>query len=723
MPRGRRRQSAKSILSHYDWSIHPDTVREVFAVLLIALGVLELLALGGAAGRVGIAFDKILEAFFGGMRIAVPVLAIGVGVVTWNPSRFALRGAAIGGALLVLLSLSALIDPNGGMVGKLVADVLLSLFGSVASTVVLFTSLLVGALLIMNTSLRGLLGIFQGMAGTASEQPTIRDTSGGEEKTGEARVSVFEAVKKKLQGAMPQPQPAAAVQVATMPMASKPQTAAPDGDWEFPPLELLQYPTGKANPGNVVKNVETIEKSLKDFGVTVTMGDVNIGPTVTQYTLKPTEGVKLTKITARTNDLALQLAAPSIRIEAPIPGKSAVGIEVPNKTAAMVTLRELLETEQAKALKSNLSIPLGRDAAGAPIIADLKKMPHLLIAGSTGSGKSIAINSLIVGLLYQNTPSQLRMLLVDPKRVEFTQFNDIPHLLAPVITEPDKTVNTLKWALIEMERRYKRFQEVGSRDIDSYNTKFKDDQLPYIVIIIDELADLMATSAKEVEGAIVRLAQMARAVGMHLIVATQRPSVDVITGLIKANITTRVAFAVASQIDSRTIIDVAGADKLLGRGDMLFVSSEFASRPKRIQGCLITEKEIKGVTEFLKDHAGPQYDDEVMNFSPRGSGGAGSQGGADGEVDDDMYEDAKQTVIQAGKASASLLQRRLRVGYARAARLLDLLEDQGVIGPADGAKPRDVLMGMDSGFGPVASAPIQPYGGRNDQPPQGPPSF
>ncbi len=717
MPRGRRRQSTKSILSHYDWTIHPDTVREVAAVLLVAFGVLSLLAFGGAAGKVGVSVDRVLAALFGGIRLIVPVVAIGIGVAAWNPGRFALRGPAIGGAVLILLSLAAIVDPGGGMAGKLVSDLMVSLFGS-AGLVVLVALLAVGALLVMNTSLGALIAAVRGAA--AHTEPTIRDTSGGEEKTGEARVSVFEAFKQKIQGAMPQPQPGAAtVQVASLPMASKPHTAAPNGDWEFPPLELLNYPTGKANPGNVVKNVETIEKSLKDFGVTVTMGDVNIGPTVTQYTLKPSEGVKLTKITARANDLALQLAAPSLRIEAPIPGKSAVGIEVPNKAGAMVTLRELLETEQAKALKSNLSIPLGRDAAGAPVIADLKKMPHLLIAGSTGSGKSIAINSLIVGLLYQNTPSQLRMLLVDPKRVEFTQFNDIPHLLAPVITEPDKTVNTLKWALIEMERRYKRFQEVGSRDIDSYNTKFKDDQLPYIVIVIDELADLMATSAKEVEGAIVRLAQMARAVGMHLIVATQRPSVDVITGLIKANITTRVAFAVASQIDSRTIIDVAGADKLLGRGDMLFVSSEFASRPKRIQGCLITEKEIKGVTEFLKDHAGPQYDDEVVNFSPRGA--AGGVGGH-GEVDDDKYEEAKQLVIQNGKASASLLQRRLSVGYARAARLLDLLEEQGVIGPADGAKPREVYGGIDPSLGAVASTPIQPYGG-DTRPPQGPPTL
>jgi S-DNA-T family DNA segregation ATPase FtsK/SpoIIIE len=683
-------------------------------VLLVAFGVVALLALAGLAGKVGISLDHFLAVLLGGIRIAIPIVFIGTGVVTWNPTKFSLRSTALIGTLFVVLTLAAIISPSGGVIGKGVADLMVSFFGNFTGSVILFALLIIGVFLIMNTSFKGLLVALK----AAAPEPKIRDSSGGEVKPDEARVSVFEAVKKKLQG-VGHTQPTA--QVAVMPMANKPHTSLPAGDWEFPPLDLLLYPTGKANPGNVVKNVEAIEKSLKDFGVEVTMGDVNIGPTVTQYTLKPNDGVKLTKITTRANDLALVLAAPAVRIEAPIPGKSAVGIEVPNKVGATVTLRELLETEQAKTIKSNLAITLGRDAAGAPVVTDLKKMPHLLIAGSTGSGKSIAINSIIVGLLYQNTPAQLRMLLVDPKRVEFTQFNDIPHLLAPVITEPDKTVNTLKWALIEMERRFRRFQEVGSRDIESYNGKFKEDQLPYIVIVIDELADLMAQSAKEVEGAIVRLAQMARAVGMHLIVATQRPSVDVITGLIKANITTRVAFAVASQIDSRTIIDVGGAEKLLGRGDMLFISSDFASRPKRVQGCLITEKEIKSVTDFLKEHAGPQYDDEVMNFSPHGIGTAGASGGAAGEIDDNMYEDAKQTVINAGKASASLLQRRLRVGYARAARLLDLLEEQGIIGPADGAKPREVLTGLDSGFGPALTTPIHPTNIDHNHPSQGSP--
>jgi S-DNA-T family DNA segregation ATPase FtsK/SpoIIIE len=415
------------------------------------------------------------------------------------------------------------------------------------------------------------------------------------------------------------------------------------------------------------------------------MGDVNVGPTVTQYTLKPEEGVKLTKITNLDRDLALALAAHPIRIEAPIPGKSLVGVEIPNKTSAVVRLRSILETETWKNRRSNLSFVLGLDVAGHPQIADITKMPHLLIAGATGSGKSVCINALILSLLYQNTPQQMKMILVDPKRVELSLYNAVPHLLSPVIVEPDKTVSALKWAVAEMEQRYKILQQAGKRNITEYNATKGKEGMPYIVIIIDELADLMAVAANEVEGLICRLAQMARAVGMHLVVATQRPSVDVITGLIKANIPTRIAFSVASQVDSRTILDQSGAEKLLGMGDMLFVSPD-TPKPKRIQGALVVEKEVKGITEFLKEQGEPEYNEEILK-QPTKAGG-----GDLGAPDDDLFLDAADCVIRAGKASASLLQRRLRIGYARAARLLDLLEERGIIGPADGARPRDVLV-------------------------------
>ena len=424
------------------------------------------------------------------------------------------------------------------------------------------------------------------------------------------------------------------------------------------------------------------------------MGKVSIGPTVTQYTLRPASGVKLSSITALHRDLSLALAAHPIRIEAPIPGRSMVGIEIPNKAVTLVRLRNLLEGIDLRKDPSRLNLVLGRDVAGNPLWADLAKMPHLLIAGATGSGKSICINSIITTLLYQKTPEELKFILIDPKRVELPRYNDIPHLLTPVIVELNKTINALKWAIGEMERRYEVLSETKARDLFSYNSiaskSGEIEILPCIIIIIDELADIMAAFGREVEGAIIRLAQMSRAVGIHLIISTQRPSVEVITGLIKANITSRIAFQVASQVDSRTILDVAGADKLLGNGDMLFLSGETAY-PKRIQGVYILEKEIKNVVKFIKGEKPAEYSEEVTTPEPsrRTLFGVGAN------VDDPLYEDAKELVVQVGKASASYLQRRLQIGYARAARLLDMLEDQGVIGPPDGAKPRKVLIGKE----------------------------
>jgi S-DNA-T family DNA segregation ATPase FtsK/SpoIIIE len=396
--------------------------------------------------------------------------------------------------------------------------------------------------------------------------------------------------------------------------------------------------------------------------------------------------VKLTKITNLDKDLALSLAAHPIRIEAPIPGKSLVGIEIPNKKVATVRLKNILTSETFKNRRSKLSVVLGLDVSGHPQIADITRMPHLLIAGSTGSGKSVSINALLLSLLYQNSPSELKLILVDPKRVELSLYNDLPHLLSPVIVDPEKTVSALKWAIIEMERRYQLLQSAGKRNIADYNAQKGKEEMPYIVIVVDELADIMAVAYKEVEGLICRLAQMARAVGIHLVLATQRPSVDVITGLIKANITTRIAFSVASQVDSRTILDQAGAERLLGNGDMLFVSAE-ASKPRRIQGTMISEKEIRAVTDFVKKNGMPEYNKEVLEQKI-----GGVKGGDFDVPDDDLFLDAVDCVIRSNKASSSLLQRRLRIGYARAARLLDLLEEKGVVGPADGSRPRDVLI-------------------------------
>ncbi len=713
MAKRRRRASRRSILNYFDWSINPDTLREAAAALLVVVGLVGVLALFGFGGAVGQSLTHFAARLFGVVHYLVPVAVSGVGVALWDPSRFTVRWSLVIGLALLFFFLPGLLEPFGGILGTAVHGLTVSLLGELAGALVLGAIVFISLLLILNTSLRQLT---QWLLTSKSEEPQIHEA--GAAPAVEPRVSVFTLIKQKLGAAGPE-------SVGPVPVSSLPGAGTSGGkmpaalsvtNWQFPPLDLLSLPTGKAKAGDVVKNVELIEKTLRNFGIEVAMGDVNIGPTVTQYTLKPTEGIKLTSITARANDLALALAAPSIRIEAPIPGKALVGVEVPNKVPAAVTLREVIETDQFKATKSHLSLALGRDAAGAAIAVDLKKMPHLLIAGATGSGKSIAINSLLGSLLYQNTPAQLKLLLIDPKRVEFTLYNGIPHLLAPVITEPDKTVNTLKWAIVEMERRYQQLQDVGSRDITGYNQKNKGAPMPYIVIVIDELADLMAQSAKEVEASIVRLAQMARAVGIHLIVATQRPSVDVITGLIKANITTRMAFAVASQVDSRTIIDIGGAEKLLGNGDMLYLSADFIGKPRRVQGCLITEKEVAAVSDWLRSQGPAQYDEEVMNFAPRGLGMGGSGGEGLGDSDA-LFEEAKDVVMAAGKASASLLQRRLRVGYARAARLLDILEEHGVIGPADGSKPRDVLVGFD--------APGSGTGGYQTPPPptQPPPGY
>lgn len=464
------------------------------------------------------------------------------------------------------------------------------------------------------------------------------------------------------------------------------------------PLSLLNEIKDKPTSGDIFENKERIQNCLGNFNIDVEMGDSQVGPTVTQYTMKPAEGVKLSRIVGLHNDLALALAAHPIRIEAPIPGKSLIGIEVPNKDIARVGLRGLINSPEFKKNESRLTIALGRKVDGTTHVAGLDKMPHLLVAGATGSGKSVFVNALIISLIYQNTPDMLRFVFVDPKRVELMMYNHIPHLLTPVITDVKKTVNALRWLLKEMDRRYTLLAEVGKRNIASYNAS-SEDPLPYIVVVIDELADLMVVASSEVESAIIRLAQMARAIGIHLVLATQRPSVDVITGLIKANIPARVAFAVTSLTDSRTILDSSGAEKLIGKGDMLFTSAD-TSKPMRMQGALTTDEEIKRIVSYLKEEMGlPDYvEDVVEKQSGGGSSGFDFGGSNSDDPDDDLYEEAKETVMQAGKASASYLQRKLRVGYARAARLIDLLEDNGIVGPAEGSKPRDVLVVAEEDF-------------------------
>lgn len=470
-------------------------------------------------------------------------------------------------------------------------------------------------------------------------------------------------------------------------------TIASDPNWKPPSIDLLEKKQSPADAGDVKHNAQIIKDTLGEFSIDVDMEGANIGPKVTQYTLKPPAGVKLTRIVQLETNISLNLAASAIRIEAPIPGQRAVGIEVPNVKAADVRLYGILNSNNWQHANSPLGFAIGRDIAGEPMIGELDKMPHLLIAGATGSGKSVMINTLLSSLLYRNSPSDLKLILVDPKQVELTPYNDIPHLLTPVIVEPEKCISALKWAVNEMERRYSLLAEEKVRNIKSYNDLKKADGegMPYIVIVIDELADLMMLAARDVEALIVRLAQKARAVGIHLALATQRPSVDVITGLIKANVPARIAFTVASQVDSRTILDQGGAEKLLGRGDMLMLTPEL-SKPKRIQGAFVGDDEVVKVTDHLRMQRPPEYDPEIIAQPVQLNGKGGIVMDFDGGGDDDMYKDAVRVVCESGKASASLLQRRLRVGYARAARLIETMEEQGIVGPADGARPRDVLI-------------------------------
>jgi S-DNA-T family DNA segregation ATPase FtsK/SpoIIIE len=492
------------------------------------------------------------------------------------------------------------------------------------------------------------------------------------------------------------------------------------GTYAPPPLSLLQKDKGKAKVGDIKANANIIKRTLKNFNIDVEMDEVSIGPSVTRYALKPAEGVRISKIVGLQNNLELALAASPIRIEAPIPGKSLVGIEVPNQQKAMVGLASLLASPEYTDSPKPLLVALGRDITGKVQFANVAKMPHGLIAGTTGSGKSVTIHAIVTSLLFRNSPEQLRFIMVDPKRVELTLYNDIPHLLTPVITDAKKAILSLKWAIKEMERRYDILQSEKVRDIGSYHDNVyapakadfikkgspaeEKDQLPepmpYIVIVMDELSDLMQAYPRELEACIVRLAQMSRAVGIHLILATQRPSVNVITGLIKANVPSRIALQVASQIDSRTILDQVGAEKLLGQGDMLFLSGEL-SKPIRLQSAFISEDELKNVVNYLKDQSSAQELDSINLDGDNKDGNAdaffGSMVDSDDD-EDDLYEDAKQAVLEAGKASTSYLQRKLRVGYSRAARLIDILEERGVIGPADGAKSREILEERSDGY-------------------------
>ncbi len=646
--------------------LRPETVESIFAVAAVLLGLIFILArfeLAGLMGRwVFTSFSFLLGKAYFLMPLTLFLVAL---TLILSLKEKILGSSLLGGALLLLSSLGlANIIFGGsaaGFLGYWITRPFLYFFDSLASGIIYFGLLAVSLLITFNASIR-------------------RSMIKKNEPVPPARVPMVLAPSAETASSAP---PVKKDVKADMILQKLKKDAK---DYFLPPLSLLETDKGKPSAGDIKANANIIQRTLQDFGIPVEMAEVSIGPSVTQYTLKPAQGVRLSRIVALQNDLALALAAHPLRIEAPIPGKSFVGIEVPNKSIALVGLRNLLEDETYQK-GGPLVFALGKDVSGQSLFADLARMPHLLIAGSTGSGKSVAIHSLMMALLYKNTPLSLRLLLIDPKRVELTHYHDIPHLLTSVITSNKEAISALRWAVKEMEERYKILESSKCRDVASYNAR-GDDFVPYIVIIIDELADLMTSFGRDAETSIVRIAQMARAVGIHLVLSTQRPSVEVITGLIKANITSRVAFQVASQIDSRTILDMAGAEKLLGSGDMLYLAGD-VSKPKRIQGGFVSENEVKKVSEFVRSQeAELEYNADIVQT--RGNDLVQSRFGGDDERDE-LYEDAYRVVQEAGKASASFLQRRLKVGYARAARLLDILEERGVIGPGEGAKPREVF--------------------------------
>jgi len=686
-------------------NILPETKRGVISIILFTLAVIFILGFQGAGGVLGEYISKYSQFIFGSCLWLVPLIFLASGIIILRDIHENVYLSTLFGVMIFILSFLAIVHilfPNGafkaGWLGYLVSWPFLKLVGFWASMVIFSAALIISVLVAFNIPLRKPLKEEEEEEEEVIKEKISKEIKGIGFAPEQKRISRFiKGIFKKPRFEVKEMGEESSFAKATEDKEEKekllPTTAPILKDYTFPPIDLLEADKGYPSSGDIKTNMNIIEKTLENFNIPVEMGEINVGPTVTQYTLRPASGIKLSKITALQRDISLALAAHPIRMEAPIPGRSLVGIEIPNKTATLVRLRDLLTGFDYKKDGHNLNIILGRDVAGHPVWANLVKMPHLLIAGATGSGKSICIHSIITTLLYQKSPWELKFILIDPKRVELPFYNGVPHLLTPVIVDLNKVINAFKWAIKEMEERYRLLSEVKAKDLATYNEKMAKispkDILPYIVIIVDELADIMAAYGKEVEGAIIRLAQMSRAIGIHLIISTQRPSVEVITGLIKANITSRIAFQVASQVDSRTILDMMGAERLLGNGDMLFLAGD-VGKPRRIQSPYTSEKEVKKVVNFLRKQAGePEYEEEITAAVPEG------QISLDGKTvsfDDPLLEEAKDLIIRTGKASASYLQRRFRIGYARAASLLDMLEQKGIIGPADGAKPRKVLV-------------------------------
>lgn len=707
--------------------VERHVARDIVSILLAAFIVFTFLSLSGGTGIVGSAWSSFLRLtvgqwglysllLLGTVILASLLLRAGIvfdsarilGIVLLELSFLGLVG--LSGAMGTLEENVALSRELGGYVGLIVSWIGTYFVQETGTRIILFALFLIAALLIFQKS------VYDILLSWRENRSSLRLEKAKLQRRSFASAAEQEDEEEQVEEDKPLPRKAAIPARLKMELEAHQKDKKPVGksekpdpakriDWRPPSYDLLDPSTSAIEEDRAFtqQEKESIHDKLEQFNIDVEAEKigVNVGPTVIQYTLEPPEGVKLSKITALKDDLALALATHSIRIEAPIPGKGLVGIEVPNVKRMTVRLRELLESPQFTGMTdSTLRLPLGKDVSGVPVIEALDAMPHLLIAGSTGAGKSVAINSFLISLLYQNGPSDLKMIMVDPKRVELTGYNSIPHLLAPVITEPEKAINALRWTVAEMMRRYKACQVAGARNRMEYNRKMEKEgeSMPYVVFVIDELADLMMSSMKkEVETLICRIAQMARAVGIHLVIATQRPSVDVITGLIKANIPARVSFTTVSAVDSRTILDTVGAEDLIGRGDMLYVTPKL-SKPVRVQGVFVSSEEIEKVITDIRMTSDPVFDDAIVEGGPATGNGPlfdeAPEGYNDASdmTDEELCAAARKVIAETGKASASWLQRRLKLGYARASRIIDLLEEQGVLGPARGAKPREIYI-------------------------------
>lgn len=722
----KRKSTKKSTPTKPQHSLPVGFWSQVGAVLLILLSLLLVVSWFGVGGPVLQWIDMATIKTVGYTAYTLPILLIYLAVETFRAEENRLPAVVKFAAVLEIVWFSGLfgllktsLRPDaGGFVGDILNTATLKMVDSAIAAIFYLVLAFITVLFITQTSPFTVFSkLWQAIKSNSSEddnnrsimkqaakpQSTEEDkkVSLGDIKLN-AGVPIIDTTKEKkgLLKRTEKPEKAAEEQALV---------ATRDPNWQAPSLDLLEKNEGGADAGDTRQNAQIIHDTLSEFNIDAAMGDINVGPKVTQYTLRPPSGVKLTRITALETNIALNLAAQSLRIEAPIPGQKAVGIEVPNRKAAEVRLYSTLVSKQWTTSRDPLSFTIGKDISGQVVVGELGKMPHLLIAGQTGSGKSVMINTLLTSLLYRNSPSDMKLILVDPKQVEMAPYEDIPHLLTPVITEPEKTISALKWAVNEMERRYKLLAAEKIRNIRDYNKKLQsrakkiaiadengnvqqheDGSMPYIVIVVDEMADLMMIAKRDVEALIVRLAQKARAVGIHLVLATQRPSVDVITGLIKANVPARISFTVASQVDSMTILDQAGAEKLLGQGDMLFYTPSM-SKPKRIQGAWVTDDEVNKITDHLRMQMAPQYNDEVVAQPVQLNGKGGvvmdfSEGG------DDKFKDAVRVVVERRKASTSMLQTRLGIGYQRAARIIEEMEERGIISAANGSKPRDVLI-------------------------------